>query len=315
MSNNISINMNQKSSTGVQTNSAINNNGIAQLKVSGLEKEKNEAGIAVNISQEGKLRFENSSHNEKKAGMTSRREAWENNSAQLKRDAGRSAGSKFNAVESMRTDEPETHAKWQNLIDRICEIQQKRDSFSEDEVTEQELAELDKLSREASTISTDWYNRKCMATGWFQDPAKGKYAVLDSLEAMYSTGEHETSFHFYITEENSNRNSLWKFHSKFNVLISAEMLKNLDKLKDLNKLSDMDKEELSGLLGKIDLAVHEMQEAERQYEGDLEWLQFGVKLWDNGDVTYHANYKGCENEDGIMADSAEELLEMLMKKK
>lgn len=39
-----------------------------------------------------------------------------------------------------------------------------------------------------------------------------------------------------------------------------------------------------------------------------------MKLWDDGRVTYHARYAGCGNEEGIMADSAEELLEMLMNK-
>ena len=62
-----------------------------------------------------------------------------------------------------------------------------------------------------------------------------------------------------------------------------------------------------------DSFVKKMKEAERNYEGNLEELQFGVKLWKNGDVTYHANYKGCkEGKNGIIASSAEELLQKLM---
>ena len=57
-----------------------------------------------------------------------------------------------------------------------------------------------------------------------------------------------------------------------------------------------------------------MKRAEKEYEGNFEWLRFGVKLWDDGRVTYHANYKGCKEKDGIMADSADELLEKLMNK-
>ncbi len=312
MSINIDINMNQTPFTKVQTKPVFHNDPNTQLKVSGFEKEKNESGVAVDISHEGRLKLENKSHNIKKAGATANREVWENNAAELKRDAGRAVGSKFDAIESLRTDEPDTYAKWQGLVDRLGEIRQKWDSFSADEATEEEIREFEKLDRERTAVMYEWFQRRCMSTGWFQDPAKGKYAILDSLETMYSTDGHETSFNFYGTD-NSSRNSLWRFHSKFNVMISAEMLKSLNKLKDLNKLSDKEQEEVSDLLGKIDMAVHKMKETEKQYEGDLEWLQFGVKLWDNGNVTYHANYKDCENEDGIMADSAEELLEMLMK--
>ena len=313
MSNNISINMNQTVFPQLQTNSSINNNEFAHLKVTGFEKEKKQSGVEVTISQEGRWKSENNSHEIKKAGVTSKRETWENNSAELKKDAGRAAGSKFNGLESMRTDEPDTYAKFQGVIDKVCEIRQKWDSFSADEATEEEIKKYESLCRESTAIVADWYERKCMATGKFQDPARGKNAIWDSLEAMYSTKEHETSFNFYGSD-GSDKNSLWRFHSKFNVLISTEMLKSLDKLKDLNKLSEKDRDEVSSLLGKIDMAIHEMQEAERQYEGNLEWLQFGVKLWDNGNVTYHAYYKNCENEDGIMANSAQELLEMLMKK-
>ena len=67
------------------------------------------------------------------------------------------------------------------------------------------------------------------------------------------------------------------------------------------------------LLGEeLNTANRQWTQAEKEYEGNLEFLCFGVKLWDDGKVTYHANYKDCENDDGIMADSADELLEKLM---
>lgn len=54
-----------------------------------------------------------------------------------------------------------------------------------------------------------------------------------------------------------------------------------------------------------------MKEAEKNYEGTHKALRFGVMLDDSGNVTFHANYSGCEDENGIMANSAEELLEKL----
>ena len=91
------------------------------------------------------------------------------------------------------------------------------------------------------------------------------------------------------------------------------MYKSLDRFGNINT-SSKDKSAVSALLKRIDKAVKEMKNVEKQYEGNLQGLQFGVKLWDDGRVTYHARYAGCGNEEGIMADSAEELLGMLMRK-
>ena len=44
------------------------------------------------------------------------------------------------------------------------------------------------------------------------------------------------------------------------------------------------------------------------------YLRFGVKFDEDYNATYHANYAGCENEDGIMGYTPQELLEKLMKK-
>ena len=66
------------------------------------------------------------------------------------------------------------------------------------------------------------------------------------------------------------------------------------------------------MMKKIDASIKEMKKAEKEYEGNHEWLRFGVKFWEDGKVTYHANYKGCKDKDGIMADSTDELLKKLM---
>ena len=153
-----------------------------------------------------------------------------------------------------------------------------------------------------------------MSTGRFQAPRTGRGAALESLEAKYSTEGHNTSFNYSTPGKQDGRNSsLWRFCSKFNVLLSSEMYKSLDRFGNINT-SSKDKSAVSALLERIDKAVKEMKNVEKQYEGTLYGLQFGVELLDDGRVTYHARYAGCGNEEGIMADSAEELLEMLMRK-
>ena len=71
-------------------------------------------------------------------------------------------------------------------------------------------------------------------------------------------------------------------------------------------------EKYESMMKKIDASIKEMKKAEKEYEGNHEWLRFGVKFWEDGKVTYHANYKGCKDKDGIMADSTDELLKKLM---
>ena len=92
-----------------------------------------------------------------------------------------------------------------------------------------------------------------------------------------------------------------------------EIGENLETADPLNFEGYLKKAEMLKQKTKIDEAVKKMKAAEKNYEGNLEELQFGVKLWNNGDVTYHANYKGCKGgKIGIMANSAEELLQKLM---
>lgn len=42
------------------------------------------------------------------------------------------------------------------------------------------------------------------------------------------------------------------------------------------------------------------------------YLRFGIKLYDSGNVSYHANYSYCADRNGISASSPEKLLEQLM---
>ena len=60
-----------------------------------------------------------------------------------------------------------------------------------------------------------------------------------------------------------------------------------------------------------------MKEIENQYSGHKAAISFGVKLHDDGKITYHADYEALSkyyayNSNGIHADTPEGLLNMLM---
>ena len=279
-----------------------------KLKVPEYAKKQVLPSFVVDISEEGKAKLENSTSPTKKAGMTSAREAWEDNAAELKKSSVYHSDGSYKLEEVMRLDEPDTYANWRELSNKVWAL------FPSDNATEEEIAEFKNAVREENDFFMDWFERRCMSTGRFHVPRTGRGAALDSLEAKYSTEGHDTSFNYYTPGVQDGRNSsLWRFCSKFNVLLSSEMYKCLDRFENIYT-SSKDKSAVSALLERIDKAVKEMKNVEKQYEGNLQGLQFGVKLWEDGKVTFHARYAGCGNEEGIMADSAKELLEMLVNK-
>ena len=174
--------------------------------------------------------------------------------------------------------------------------------------SEEEKLAHDKAISEEHKIYFDWYRRRCLSGGTFKNPVNVQFTALNTMETMYSDSEHDISFNYY-GRVSDPRDSMWRYNSKFNVLISADMFNRTKLLDNLGAASDKDRKDLYDMLETIDKSVREMKQAEKDYEGDLEYLRFGVKLWDDGKVTYHANYKDCENDDGIMADSIDELFE------
>ena len=351
MSNSLTINANQTPIANIQANSVLNN-PAPQFKMAGLDKEDTSSGIKSEISNEGKAKLENTPvntiSNAKKAGVTAAREAWENNSAKLKKEARYSSTSDtWDIQELFRLDDPDTYARARELHNRAFDLLIKKNydlhiasqpadyeppaydkidirdiEVSADNAVELQFQEaktlqfskqpindrsqtlksdptINALFAEASSLEWDWFQRRCMKTGSLKNPVFGQYSDIDALEAKYSTDGHDTRFNYYTSaDSNLREDSLWRYCAKFNVLLDARDVKNLD----------------DELLEKIDKAVKEMKEAEKAYEGNLTYLQFGAKLWDDGRVTYHARYEGCGSEDGIMADSADELLKMLMGK-
>ena len=348
MSNNSSININQTPIADIQKNSMINT--LSQFKVAGLDEENAQTAVELKISKLGRLKLENSAinankDNVKKSGETAVREDWESNSSVLKWEARYS--DQYNIDERLRLDNPDLYAQIKELKQRLDELPPSgyqftyadgmpdnyefklydKSDYHEMQIDADKVENVDGLQfdseydmkfsnnlepmslvnryNELVGIRSLWLKEQIFknaakgADRWTGNPVAKQFADIDALENKYSTDEHDTRINYYTSaDSNLSEDSLWRYDAKFNVLLDAHAVKNLDE----------------SMRTRIDTAVEEMKEVEKVYEGNLKRLQFGAKLWDDGRVTYHARYEGCGSEDGIMADSADELLKMLMGK-
>ena len=288
--------------------SAKENIGYAKKtdwKISGIENEQcdNSTDTILNISNAGKERaLNNRDKTTKKAGVTSAREQFEVIALNNRRDiSGRKREGLLNVgtdtvEEWMRLDEPETYAEFYKLI------------RTSGEDREENLGKGFRLFH-------DWMRRKCFNdNGESINPVTGKTTLINQLEEKYSNGIHDVSFNISHESLSDEENSLWRFGTKFNVLLSADMLQEMEVIKNFDTLSKEQQEDLQSKFDKIDQAVNEMKQIEIDYEGDYVYLRFGVKFDEDYNVTYHANYSGCVNEQGIMGYTPQELLEQLITK-
>lgn len=270
-------------------------------KVAGIENaetgEDTSRDTILNISREARLKSANHADTQKsvkKSGITSAREVWENDAVELKQNARGNRGNVGPDMdEIMRIEAPKMYAEMK-VLEQKCSQYGGPDSEKGKE-----------YFYKAVMYSFEFIHMRAEKN---KNLLKQQYGVLDTLDAIYSDTQHDTSFNFYSEGYTDSASSLWRFKSKFNVLLSVEMIDELITQSDEKKSENKKQDILSG----IHNAVTDIKEVEKKYEGDLEYLRFGVKLWNDGKVTYHANYKGCENAEGITANSADELLEMLM---
>ena len=292
--------------SGVKTPDTEGNSG--QSVGWGRQGAGNATAAILNISKEARLKLKQRTEHdrpEKKAGVTSAREQFENEALERRTylcevTYNPGVGCHYPEKEWMRLDEPETYAKYSSL--ELKHLHAERGS--EDHI---------KYGLAASKIEWDWFNRKCRdKDGWLKNPVTGKRAVISVLEDYYSDDVHDTSFDVYDDSFSDEDASLWRFGTKFNVMLPAELLNEMELLNHFNDLTEEEQGNLSEKMEKIDAAVNNMKEAEKNYEGDLRWLRFGVKFDKDCNATYYANYTGCEDKNGIMADSPEELLDKLM---
>lgn len=268
----------------------------------------NATAAILNISKEAQLKLKQQAEHdrpEKKAGVTSAREQFESEALErrtylcgVKFIPG--VGCDYPLDEWMRLDDPEAYAEY-------CSLESKHLS------TERGSEDHVKYGRAAFEIRNKWYWTRCFdKDGWLMNPVTGKRAVISVLEDYYSDDIHDTSFDVYDDSFSDEDASLWRFGTKFNVMLPAELLNEMELLNHFNDLTEEEQGNLSEKMEKIDAAVNNMKEAEKNYEGDLRWLRFGVKFDKDCNATYYANYTGCEDKNGIMADSPEELLDKLM---
>ena len=96
------------------------------------EQEDGTRDTIVSISREGRLKaanWENGEKKQKKAGVTSARELFENDTSRLRAEArGHRGNVGVDLLEMMRLDEPESYAKFMELEQKAFEL----DFFSEE---------------------------------------------------------------------------------------------------------------------------------------------------------------------------------------
>lgn len=298
----MNIKMTNLQTTEMNVGNTINFNQKTQMQVAGLREEE-EPDATLSISEIGKLKAENNAVHHKESGITSAREKWENDDVRnmIRKD---SIGN-YDLIEIMRLDEPETYEKYEKLDAIASKLISHRGESKEID------AEYEKASFGSFDIWAEWFDRRCMSTGWFRNPVRAEFGAIEAVENFLSDDEHDTSINMYGGKETDMSESIWRFKTKYNVLLSKDMLDVLKGLAKYNKISEEEKKNVYNLVDKMEQAVGELREVEKKYSGDLEFLRFGVRLSDDGNITYHANYRGCENQEGIMADSADELLKIL----
>ncbi len=266
------------------------------------EKKKNEDYI-IDISIEGKQKAEKINSSKTK-GVTSARETWEVSLKNLKTES-QLTGPYANLCEVMRIDEPETYEKYIEAHGKKLETLKHTENGLTNYTTVRTRDDLTEEGKyyedECYNIFNEWFNRRYLANHHnLGDIFSQK---IEELNHKFSDSIHNVVFNIY-GGNNPIAESLWRYNSKFNVLISKSMF---------DILLEGDSEENDKLISSLTDSIGQMKEIELNYEGNLSWLRFGVKLHDDGKITYHANFEGCKNKDGIMADSSKKVLEELNK--
>lgn len=273
-----------------------------------IEKDNKTIDYIVDISKDGQNR-RNKAEALKKSGISAEHEAWEDYSIETKNNLRYDSDGNLDLIESMRIDEPETYSKYKDIREKFTASRPSYGAYMGNGQSFNPWGywtdEQKSLAVQSALIEMDWFERRCKTDGNFSNPIGNAMNVVENIESLYSDLSHSSSINFYGPNNNDpDRDNMWRFNSKFNILLSTNMLKILE-----NTNSDS----LHYLIEKLDKSIKDMREIEKQYEGDYEWLKFGVKFYDDGNITYHAHYAGCDK-NGITANSAEELLSILNRK-
>ena len=286
---------------------------------------RSDTAAILSISKESKVR----GMLRKIAGRTSDTEPWETEvlcNGKRTCDIDRERTKRIDSDEVIRIMEPDTYEKIQELLHEQGKAMQvwflpgsprvKKEDFESDYyknkiISYQETDESRAIGKKINEIE-----RECLSKynymfpeepGYIGNTLKPFHDAWSELETRYSDFNHETSVNYYnpesqytLTDVHSN---MWRHKTKFNILMTRDQML---------KLGTGTQEEKQDLLDLIESSVKKMKEAERKYEGNKFYLRFGIKLYDSGNVSYHANYSYCADRNGISASSPEKLLEHLM---
>lgn len=281
------------------------------------QKKKEQAqAYKVNLSEEGIER--NKNNFKKKKGSHSLHEDWEESSAIYKKDRRDEFGN-IDLIETMRLDEPETYTKIEELVEELYETYAQKIYDEEGNVIGHHVIcesptkwsdlsqEQKDLTLQISALERDWFERRCMKTGWFRNPVEESYAAMEAIEDTYSAWTHQLSINYYNDDNSNNaghnyRESMWKYNTKYALLLTTNMMKTIPQYNE---------KEMHELIKRIDKAVQDMEQIDIDYEGNLEYMQYGVKLHDDGTQTYHANVGYNKKTYEVQADTPEELLKKL----
>ncbi|SFH98970.1 hypothetical protein SAMN04487830_11616 [Pseudobutyrivibrio sp. OR37] len=278
-----------------------NQNNDNPKAITNLKKNNNSdcKDYIVSISDDGNKRRVKADEY-KKSGVTSRREMFEEQTVEEKRTKRYDFLGNIDLTETFRLDEPETYERVREL-ERIVAKGSYPVGYSWTEYTD----EAKQADLEAFFLKKDWFERRCMVDGKFRNPVTGHYAAMEVIERTFSDSSHDTTLNFYgPSEKDQYRENMWRYSSKFNVLLSADMVK---------QLIDYENPVSHDLIEKIDDVITKMKDVEKKYEGDYLAVQFGAKFHQDGAVSYYASYarSGQKGRIEIEASSSEELLSKL----
>ena len=92
--------------------------------------------------------------------------------------------------------------------------------------------------------------------------------MITALETRYSDSVHDTSIDVYDDCFEKEDATPWRFGTKFNVTMPVELLKELELIQNMDEMSEKEKRELQEKMNKVDAAVSNMKEVEKNYEGE-----------------------------------------------
>lgn len=288
-----------------------NKHNLTQLKqiIPNTDNNKNENTNTLTVSKEGSTKanhYINTTIN-KLSGISECRQDWENFASERKKTRfGHFVGEVWqpNFYELMRIDEPETYEKWKEL-DSAANAFRNSNKTVNGMILQEEFNPEDEeyLNNRiaADKIADEWLYRRYINNADYMNSIDIKQSVLEKLEDLYSTDNHDTSFD--ISDDFTiDSKQLWRFGTKFNVILNSKMLSNL---------INGDDNERYQIVSLINNAINDIKNIEKTYAGDKELLRFGVIFDKNNKSSYHANYLNCEKENGIESKTAIELLERL----